>query len=85
MYKQIIFAESAKKYNRFIIQKNMSDDTNCPICIDSMLNRSVIHTPCKHVFHLFCLLTLFNSDGINIFKCPLCRHNFMYAIMSLYD
>lgn len=85
MSKQRVFAEAAKNYNRFIIQRNYNEhDSNCPICIDSMFHRTVLHTPCKHIFHLTCLFTLFQcGENINNYKCPLCRNNLINAIISL--
>ena len=77
------FAESAKNRNRLIIQQKYNDDTECPICMESMLHKSVLHTPCKHVFHITCLFKVFEYGLMN-YKCPLCRHDFVPALWALF-
>ena len=77
------FDEFAKNRNRLIIQQKYNHDTECPICMDSMLHRSVLHTPCKHVFHINCLFKVFQYGMMN-YKCPLCRHDFVSSLWALF-
>jgi hypothetical protein len=77
------FADSAHSTNRLIIQHKYKDENDCPICIDTMLNKTVIYTPCKHIFHISCLFNVFDYGGINTYKCPLCRNEFITALSQL--
>ena len=48
----------------------MNNDTNCPICLDSLKDKFKITTPCNHTYCLQCLLTLYE------FNCPYCRYDY---------
>jgi hypothetical protein len=39
----------------------------CPICLDVIINKFKITTPCKHVYCLKCFMEFYET------KCPLCR------------
>ena len=85
-YKPLIYTKAAAEKNRLIIQQNykFKEDDTCPICIDSMFGKSVIYTPCKHKFHSKCFFMLLASGGDSKYKCPLCRHNLLFALFKLY-
>jgi len=85
-YKPLIYTKAAAAKNRLIIQQNykFKEDDTCPICIDSMWGKSVIYTPCKHKFHSKCFFMLLASGGDSKYKCPLCRHELMFALLKLY-
>jgi hypothetical protein len=85
-YKPLIYTKAAAAKNRLIIQQNykFKEDDICPICIDSMWGKSVIYTPCKHKFHSKCFFMLLSSGGDSKYKCPLCRHELMFALLKLY-
>ena len=51
---------------------------NCPICMDSMDNRGVVDTPCKHKFCLECYTKLEDP------RCPLCRSDIPLGILGPY-
>ena len=69
----------------FVTKSDLDDD--CSICLSSFRNRSVLKTPCKHVFHSKCLRSCSNrctevvgirtsSTTYSYYKlldCPLCR------------
>lgn len=84
-YKHITFTAAAKKRNRLIIQKNFEFEEECTICLASMLNKSVIYTPCKHRYHSTCIFAMMAGPHQSRHKCPLCRFDMSTAIMKLHD
>jgi len=83
-YKYMTFTYHAKNKNRLMIQQNFDIEEECPICLENMINTPVVYTPCKHRFHAKCMFTLLGSEHLSKYKCPLCRHDLMTAIMKLY-
>ena len=72
--------ESAKKYNRIIIQqkcKNQMDE--CAICLDSHYMKTVAYLPCGHVFHHTCVQQAFAKK---LYSCPLCRSDLVEALLK---
>jgi hypothetical protein len=56
----------------------VTDDSNCTICLEPLLAASekhdaVVRLPCQHIFHLACLLALTEGYTDNRNKCPNCR------------
>ena len=76
----------AKKYNRIILQLkyNKRGSDNCSICLNSMFNQRVLHTPCAHTFHINCIKSVFNThSSMARYNCPLCRTNIYNSIQFM--
>lgn len=60
---------------QIIIDSNFccESDELCAICLTSMLNCVVKHTPCGHTFHLQCLNKLLKCKHVCKNRCPNCR------------
>ena len=84
-HKFITFNAAAKRHNRLILQQNYDVEENCPICLDSMLDKPVIYTPCKHRFHSKCMFALLSSQHLSKYNCPMCRNDLWLAIRKLYS
>lgn len=69
--------------NRVIAQQKYMNDEQCSICLCSMLNKKVLHIPCGHVFHNKCINTVFKSNCLTKYSCPLCRFNIYYALLKI--
>ena len=69
--------------NRAIAQQKYNIDESCSICLTSMLNQSVIHIPCGHIFHNNCLNSVFKSNCLTKYNCPLCRYDIYSALQQL--
>jgi len=82
-YKYMSFTYHAKKKNRLMIQQNFDIEEECPICLESMINKPVMYTPCKHRFHTKCMFTMMGGLQVSNHSCPLCRHDLLTAIMKL--
>jgi len=82
-YKYMSFNYHAKKKNRLMIQQNFDMEEECPICLESMINKPVMYTPCKHRFHTKCMFTMMGGLQVSNHSCPLCRHDLLTAIMKL--
>ena len=83
--KFITFTAAAKKTNRLILQHNYDVEEECSICLMSMLDKSVIYTPCKHRYHYKCIFAMLGGPHQSRHKCPLCRFNLTSAAMKLND
>jgi hypothetical protein len=84
-HKFITFTAAAKRHNRMILQQNYDVEENCPICLDSMLDKPVIYTPCKHRFHSKCMFALLSSQHLSKYNCPMCRHDLWLAVRKIYS
>ena len=84
-YKYMMFTHHAKKKNRLMIQQNFDIEEECPICLESMINKPVMYTPCKHRFHTKCMFTMMGGLQVSNHSCPLCRYDLLTAIMKLYS
>lgn len=78
--KEKVFKLMSKNNSRIIVQsrykKNELDSSDiCSICLTSLINKCVTHTPCEHTFHYNCIMTLYKSNTNNRYNCPLCRTN----------
>ena len=66
-------------YNYFVITSNTQNDDNCSICLESLYNKTCVHSKCKHVFHFECMNkyidNLITKESIESLKCPMCRKN----------
>ena len=69
--------------NRVIAQQKYNNDESCSICLSSMLNQTVLHIPCGHIFHNNCINTVFKSDCLTKYKCPLCRYDIYSSLRKL--
>ena len=84
-HKFITFTAAAKRHNRLMLQQNYDVEENCPICLDSMLDKPVIYTPCKHRFHSRCMFALLSSQHLSKYNCPMCRHDLWLAVRKIYS
>ena len=46
-----------------------SEEKECSICLEMVINETVYDLPCKHIFHKPCLQEWFKTNS----TCPLCR------------
>jgi len=69
--------------NRVIAQHKYKIDEQCSICLSSMLNKTVIHIPCGHIFHNNCITTVFKSNCLTKYNCPLCRFDLYSTLRKL--
>ena len=69
--------------NRVIAQQKYNNDELCSICLSSMLKQTVLHIPCGHIFHNNCINTVFNSDCLTKYNCPLCRYDIYSSLQKL--
>jgi hypothetical protein len=69
--------------NRVIAQQKYNNDEQCSICLNSMLNQTVLHIPCGHIFHNNCINTVFKSDCLTKYNCPLCRFDIYSCLQKL--
>ena len=54
-----------------LIQANMCEITECPICMDAIdVSKNCVTTDCGHKFHTSCLM---KNVVFNGFECPYCR------------
>jgi hypothetical protein len=83
--KFITFTAAAKRTNRLMLQQNYDVEEECSICLMSMLDKSVIYTPCKHRFHYKCMFAMMGGPHQSRHKCPLCRFDLTSAAMKLND
>ena len=67
------YEELASNQNRIIICRKWNKDDDCPICFDSLKNKMIKITPCKHKFHLNCFEKWANSNANYNWSCPSCR------------
>jgi hypothetical protein len=74
---------AAISLNRVIAQKKYNNDEQCSICLTSMLNQTVSHIPCGHIFHNNCINTVFKSDCLTKYNCPLCRFDIYSSLQKL--
>lgn len=58
-----------KKARRMSNTESSKNLGNCPICIDSLLGKTIVSTVCGHVFCKQCLETAIKTNK----KCPTCR------------
>jgi hypothetical protein len=72
--------DCAAYYDRLIFQIKCKIQDDCAICLDTLVNRSVIYLPCKHYFHASCIKQTFAEK---IYTCPLCRHNLMNSLQKV--
>ena len=69
--------------NRVIAQQKYNNDELCSICLSSMLKQTVLHIPCGHIFHNNCINTVFKSDCLTKYNCPLCRYDIYSSLQKL--
>jgi hypothetical protein len=83
-YKSLTYSKVAFQKNRLIIQRKYKceNDETCPICIDGMLGKSVIYTPCKHKFHTNCFYTMLAVSANH--TCPLCRRDLLSSLINAF-
>ena len=63
------YADIAMTSKRLIFQRQCKSDKECCICLKSLCNRSVLYTPCSHIFHSICLRKWQSNSN----TCPICR------------
>lgn len=74
---------ASSRLNRVIAEKKYMNDDQCSICLSSMLNKTVLHIPCGHIFHNNCINGVFKSNCLTKYKCPLCRYDIYSALQKL--
>jgi hypothetical protein len=52
--------------------KNNTSCADCPICYDSVTNKSIVKTKCGHIFHIKCFTDWTHKHYIAP-PCPMCR------------
>ena len=65
--------ENFQNKKRLMLQLKCKKDDNCPICLDSVKNKSVYWTKCGHIFHKDCFLKHINGTHDSCYFCPMCR------------
>jgi len=65
----------------YIYNKNIQN--NCVICLQKFIfnHSKICITPCKHIFHFYCLKKYLLSSKNN--ECPLCKFNFYNHIKNI--
>ena len=77
-----LYSSFNKSCIRNILHLKYKNDENCSICLLPMLNKLVLHTPCQHYFHYTCIKSVYTSQYIYKYKCPLCRYDLTNAIFN---
>ena len=77
-----LYSSFNKSCIRNILHLKYKNDENCSICLLPMLNKLVLHTPCQHYFHHTCIKSVYTSEYIYKYKCPLCRYDLTNAIFN---
>lgn len=54
---------------------------NCCICMSSINNKSVYHTPCGHTYHTVCFRSQIEQMRDNNTMCALCRYDLRIHIL----
>ena len=67
------YEDIAYNKQRIIICRKWDKDEDCPICFESLKNKTIKITPCKHKFHLQCFEKWANSNSNYNWSCPCCR------------
>ena len=62
----------AQKTKRNIIRARYNKTEDCSICCSDMFDKTVLYTPCGHVFHNKCLKKWLETMK-NPVTCPCCR------------
>ena len=57
----------------------ISDDEECPICMDGYSDKSGVQVKCGHIFHRKCIKEWLEGD----YRCPVCRHEYPHKEVSL--
>ena len=60
-----------------IFQPNLDNDEVCSICYDKGCDTVL---PCKHTYHLKCILKWFRTK--KYIECPYCRENHTYLLVK---
>jgi hypothetical protein len=82
--------DTAIMFNKITSVKKYLNNENCSICLDTMYNRSVSHTPCGHTFHTKCLVMQLTYQPTNKAECAECRqtlceqsHPFIFEVQNM--
>ena len=75
-----LLIDSANLYDRIIIKNNSKNNDECPICLESFLNKQIMYLPCKHMFHSSCIKQSFQNK---LYTCSLCRHDLKTALTKI--
>jgi hypothetical protein len=59
--------------------EDISEDEECPICMDDFKSIKGIKLECDHVFHKECISKWLRGDN----RCPVCRHEYPSREVSL--
>ena len=62
-------SREAVRLQRLMLELRGSVDGECPICMESLRGRRLLHTPCGHAFHRGCLRQWLQRGH----TCPMCR------------
>jgi hypothetical protein len=82
--------KAAHDTERNIIQTRCDKDDTCSICYDDMFRKTVLYTPCGHIFHNNCLKKWMETLK-NPVTCPCCRTpipgllKYKYIYLGQYD
>jgi len=50
-------------------ENNAITENNCPICLNNLDSNEFIMTPCKHLYHYYCLDEWMKQKA----ECPICK------------
>lgn len=67
--------------NQLIYESICRLDTTCAICLDTVENTSVYHTPCGHTYHSECFRQNI-TRSTNAACCPMCRNNIVECLRA---
>ena len=67
------FKKNSKQLHRLLLQTKCDSNEDCPICLESLHNKSVYWTPCGHTYHKSCFLEHVNGTHDSCYSCPMCR------------
>ena len=77
----------AAHFNRCMVSLSCPMDDDCPICTMSLKNKTVIITPCGHVWHLSCQHAFtqhcVSKDETRDMVCCMCRQDLSTAMRAM--
>ena len=78
-------ARSAAIMNNTITSEpSYKNNEKCSLCLDSMLNRQVSYTPCRHVYHTDCLHMQLQNQRDENKECAECRRRLPEVAKTFY-
>lgn len=73
MFIEMYYSKTLFEFNSSFLRGDYdiieSDDKECPICLNNVINFDSVLTDCNHVFHGSCLIEWVRRNN----TCPMCR------------